>query len=82
MRSTKQRNFIGKNAKITGSNNKEIIGKKGTVIDETKNTITINIQGKEKRFIKKDITINIENTEIKGTRLNKSPAERIKVHHK
>ena len=71
-----QQPLIGKHAEITASPNKQLIGIKGIIEDETKNTITIN----GKQLPKKEITITINNEAIKGTTINKTTTERIKVH--
>ena len=66
-------NLIGKNATVTESANKELIGTTGIITDETKNTITMS----EKKLIKDQITITINGQEHKIT--SKTPSERIKV---
>ncbi len=83
MKSTKQKNFIGKKTEIIKSKNKTLEGKKGTIIDETKNMIIIIDEKKQKKsIIKKQVVIKINDEEIKGEEINKTPIERIKVHHK
>jgi len=46
--------LIGLQVKITDSTNKELKGLKGRVIDESRNTLTLEIKGKlkEKKFVK------------------------------
>lgn len=73
-----QQNLIGKYVSITKAANKTLEGIEGVVEDETKNTIIIN----GKTIIKDQITIKINETTIKGTTINKTLTERIKVHKK
>ena len=70
--------LIGLNAEIIDSNNKDNIGIKGQIIDETKNTITIEQNKVTKRLFKNNITLKINNQKIKGTSLKGRPKERIK----
>jgi len=51
-----QQCFIGLNAKVTKSSNPEYISIKGKVIDETRNTLVILHEEKEKTIIK-DIAV-------------------------
>jgi len=44
--------FIGLLVRVTDSANKALIGTEGKVIDETRNTLTIEVAGLEKTFIK------------------------------
>ncbi len=44
--------LIGLLVRITDSANKALIGTEGLVVDETRNTLTIEVAGLEKRFIK------------------------------
>ena len=47
-----QQCFIGLDAKVTKSSNPEHIGIEGQVIDETRNTLVISHENKEKTIIK------------------------------
>jgi RNase P/RNase MRP subunit p29 len=47
---------IGKTIRITAARNQSLVGKKGLVIDETKNTITIRTTAKNITIIKDQIT--------------------------
>lgn len=49
--------FIGLDIEIVGSTNKSLQGIKGKVIDETKNTLVIDMHGKTKRLLKNQITL-------------------------
>ena len=66
--------FIGKDVKVDNI--------RGRIIDETKNTITLESEKKRKVLFKNNITfetkINNKTIQIKGEILTKRPEERIK----
>lgn len=64
---------------ILEATNKQIIGLSGTIVDETKSTFVIMVDGKKKRVMKKDVTVRIGKYIIKGKLLVARPEERIKV---
>ncbi len=71
--------LIGRNAEVSKSKNKSLVGLSGTIIDETKNTLALMTQqGKKAVLIKSEVTINIDGTEIDGEKLQKRPEERVK----
>lgn len=70
-----QVNLIGKQIKVIASRNEQLIGVEGTVMDETKNTITIN----NKTIIKDHVTIAVNGMELTGEDLLKQAQDRIKV---
>ena len=76
--------LIGATIEIIGATNKVVMGKKGKVIDETKNTITIETSKGEKKILKNGVTIRIINDKhfqekiIDGKELLKRSYERIK----
>ena len=73
--------LIGQEITITQSKNKEIVGLKGKVIMETKNTITINTDNGKKN-IPKDICQFSNNQgilETDSTKLSKRPHERMEI---
>jgi ribonuclease P protein subunit POP4 len=49
--------LIGLDIEIVGSTNKSLQGLKGKVIDETKNTLVIEMQGNTKRILKNQIAL-------------------------
>ena len=51
-----QQCFIGLNAKVTKSSNPEYIGTQGKVIDETRNTLII-LHDKKEKMIIKDVAV-------------------------
>lgn len=75
--------FIGKNTKITKSNNESIVGLEGKVIDETKHTFVILTSKGRKRVMKKgnvfEFRFDGKKTPIEGDLINISPEERIKI---
>ena len=52
--------MIGSNVEIIESKNKTLIGLKGKVIDQTKNTITLNTREGAKRIILSHVKIKNE----------------------
>jgi len=70
--------LIGSEAEITKSKNKSLVGIKGKIIDETKNTIKIKTKNQEKMILKNHVTIKIDGNEIKGEKLLGRPEDRIK----
>lgn len=74
--------LIGKHVEITKANNKKIEGLKGTIINETKNTITVETNNEEKTLIKDTITLKMKHNnktfEINGKLLVNKPEDRIK----
>ena len=74
--------FIGLNVCITNSNDPSWIGKKGLVIDETKNTFKIKINGINKTIAKKNSQFMFEyngmNINLDGLKINYKPEDRIK----
>ena len=74
--------LIGRKVKICECKDPTWIGKEGKIVDETKNTFTIEIDGKEK-MIAKDIAsfefdLDGRKIKIEGIRLRYRPEDRIK----
>jgi RNase P/RNase MRP subunit p29 len=67
--------MIGKTAKIYY--NKKIF--EGKIIDETKNTLIIKTKEGNKRTIKINSIIEIDDFKINGKKINKRPEDRIKI---
>ena len=65
--------FIGKNASVKNRNIK------GKIIDETKNTFTIQQENSRKIIQKKDNSFEIENKIIEGSTILMRPEERIRI---
>ena len=74
--------LIGLNIKVIKATNKSLIDKQGIIVDETKNTITIEKNGKEKKLLKTAIVletkINGKIIHIDGKSIAKRPEDRIK----
>jgi ribonuclease P protein subunit POP4 len=79
MKEKTSRILIGREIEITESRNKSLIGKKGKVIEETQNTITIQEKEKETKIIKTHVKIKIPETkeEIEGKKLARKIKNRI-----
>jgi ribonuclease P protein subunit POP4 len=69
--------LIGSTIEVVGSKNQTLIGLKGKVTEETKNTLTIQGDSK-KKLLKSHITIKIDGQTIEGISLQKRPEDRIK----
>ncbi len=74
--------MIGSSIEIVESNNQTLIGIKGKIIDETKETFTIKTKEKNKKVMKKKITFIIEKKgkkiKINGDKICFRPEDRIK----
>ena len=75
--------LIGLTVEIVDSNHKEFIGIKGIVIDETRNTITIDTNDIEKRIPKENVILLFtlptgEQVTINGKVIVARPEDRIK----
>ena len=73
--------FIGLNTQIINSNNQQVIGLNGTVINETKSMFTINTEKGVKNIPKStnDFKFTVQNKEmiVNGAKISKRPFERI-----
>ncbi len=70
--------LIGKEIKIIQSTNKELEGIQGKVVDETKNTVSVEKNGKTVKIVKDLCVFDVEGKLIKGSEISKVPEERIK----
>ena len=75
--------LIGKKVKIKECTDPNWEGKKGLIVDETKNTFLIKMNNKEKRIGKKTATFEFiykkdKKIEIKGSNICYKPENRIK----
>ena len=75
--------LIGLTVEIIDSNHKEFIGIKGIVIDETRNTITVDTNDIEKRIPKENVVLLFtlptgEQVAINGKVIVARPEDRIK----
>ncbi|MEM5872270.1 MAG: ribonuclease P protein component 1 [Candidatus Aenigmatarchaeota archaeon] len=79
--------LIGLNVEVFDSTNKFQIGIKGIVVDETKNTITIEAKNGLKKIQKKGATFiftipNGKKVKVKGEKILARPEERVKLRVK
>jgi|TARA_Y100000310_G_scaffold327640_1_gene394318 ribonuclease P protein subunit POP4 len=72
-----KKELIGSIIEIIGSKNKTLIGIKGKIIDETKNTLTIKNKT-SKKVLKSHITFKIDGKIVEGKDITKRPEDRIK----
>lgn len=74
--------LIGLNIEVVDSKNKSLVGLKGKVVNETKNTIVIEYDGKEKTLLKDQVKLLIhfqkEKVVAEGKLFLGRPEERIK----
>lgn len=74
--------FIGLDVVVVDANNKDLIGIKGEIVDETKNTFVIATAQGEKSILKKGASfqVHVQNQDliIKGDILVGRPEDRIK----
>ena len=73
--------FIGLPCEVVNSSNKNLVGIKGKIIDESQNTFIILTINGNKRVLKNTckflITVNENQYTINGSHINKRPQERI-----
>lgn len=71
--------FIGKKVEIVESKNKDLVGIKGKIVDETKNMFEIESKGKTKKVQKNICKFKFlsENIIIDGKIINYRPEDRI-----
>ena len=74
--------LIGLEVEVIEANNKSLVGLKGLIIDETKNTLSIERKDVVKKVIKSQVTINIlfdgQTFQIDGKVLVGRPEDRLK----
>lgn len=74
--------WIGRQIEIVEAKNKDLVGMKGEIVDETKNMFTVEVKGKMKRIIKDQVTLkvafNSHNYKVDGRLLVGRPEDRIK----
>ena len=74
--------LIGLEAEVTRAGNKSLVGLRGLIIDETKNTLSIERDGVVKKVIKSQVMLNIlfdgQTFQIDGRVLVGRPEDRLK----
>lgn len=75
--------FIGKEGEIVRTRNRQLLGLKGKIVDETKNSFKFLVNKKNFRefkiIMKKDNAFRIGNKIFEGNKLMKRTEERIKL---
>ena len=79
--------LIGLRVTIIGAKNPQIIGTSGRVVDESRNTLTLETRGKEKRFPKAECIFEFripsgKRVRVDGKLLVARPEDRIKKKFK
>ena len=78
--------LIGLTIKVTGARNPSIIGMRGTIVHETRNTLKVRTDAGEKTLVKNQVTlatnVNSMAVEVDGALLVGRPEERLKKKHK
>jgi len=73
--------LIGRNIEVCEASNRSLIGLKGRVLNETKNTIIIENEDTRKTLMKEQITfiveINDKRIKIDGKKITKRPEKRL-----
>ena len=70
--------FIGKEVLVKDSSNTSYVDVQGVIVDETKNTFILTVDGEKKTILKKDSTFLIEGKVIDGNKITKRIEDRIK----
>lgn len=74
--------LIGTEVEVIEAGNKSLVGVKGKVVDETRNTLHIEIEGKIKKVLKEQVKLRIKfnsgTIECEGSLLIGRPEDRIK----
>ncbi len=70
--------LIGEEITIVKATNASLVGLHGRVIDETRETLVIEVNGVGKKVLKRGLTIKIGEREVDGNQLLKRPEDRIK----
>lgn len=75
--------LIGLSVEVADSSDQNLVGKKGTVVDETQNTVAIEEDGEVKSLQKSAVVLRVtlpdgEEVQIDGKKLVARPEDRIK----
>ncbi len=72
--------LIGQAVEVTSSLNKSQVGLKGSVVDETKETLVIQVGGRRTRVFKRGIELMLitSKQKVSGTQLLRRAEERLK----
>jgi ribonuclease P protein subunit POP4 len=70
--------IIGEEVIVVKATNASNIGLRGKIVDETKVTLKIDVNGQIKTLFKKDVVLQIKNKLLFGVELAKRPENRLK----
>lgn len=70
--------LIGEHVAIVEAKNHSNVGLQGLVVDETKSTLKIDVEGTIKTVFKKDIVLRMHDKLLRGADLCKRPEDRLK----
>ena len=70
--------LIGETLQVIRAKNKSLDGLRGEIIDETRNTLVVKTENGEKKLIKDQIVIKVNNRTLKGSKIVGRIEERIK----
>lgn len=70
--------LIGKEVEVVKSTNSSLIGIRGTIVDDTKNTLVVETQNGLKTVLKNTSIFLIDGIEVCGENIAKQPFERLK----
>ncbi len=73
-----RREFIGLRVRIIEATDKSLVGLQGEIIDETKNMLIIESQGKIKKVAKDIAKFEIEGMIVDGKKIKYRPEDRIR----
>ncbi len=73
-----KREFIGLRVRIIEATDKSLVGLQGEIIDETKNMLIIESQGKIKKVAKDIAKFEIEGMIVDGKKIKYRPEDRIR----
>ena len=75
--------FIGEQVEIVSSNNRQLLGLTGKIVDETRDSFKVLVNKRNfkefKMIFKKGTTFKIGGMTIQGSKIAKKPEERIKL---
>ena len=71
--------FLARNLTVQASSDSALIGLSGTVVDETRRTLSVDVEGQAKILAKNviDFTLDNEDEVIQGTMVCQRPEDRI-----
>lgn len=70
--------MIGREVAVTASGNPTLVGRSGTVIDESKNTLTLKTSNGVHMIIKQSVVVQCADTTLDGRTIVGTAAERLK----